>query len=172
MLQEKLRAIISGYPNFPKEGILFRDLTPLFREPDLYDELIEEMSLSSDLKDSDCIVAIDARGFLFASCIANRVKKPMILARKKDKLPGTLLENSYNLEYGTNILTIQKESIVQYKKFVIIDDLLATGGTIKCVADILESENKEIKAALVVAELTELKARESFRFPVISQIKY
>ena len=88
-------------------------------------------------------------------------KKPD-LGRKKDKLPGTLLENSYNLEYGTNVLTIQG-IIVQYKKFVIIDDLLATGGTIKCVADILESENKEI-AALVVAELTELKLEKASDF--------
>tara|TARA_A100001011_G_C14159699_1_gene777698 strand:- start:445 stop:963 length:519 start_codon:yes stop_codon:yes gene_type:complete len=172
MLQEKLRDIISGYPNFPKEGILFRDLTPLFRDPILFGELIEEMLEIPIVKKSECLIGVDARGFLFASCISNLMKKPLVLARKKGKLPGVLIEKSYELEYGKNVLTIQKDSIAKYDQFVVIDDLLATGGTIKCIAEILASENKILNGACVVVELLDLKARDIFDFPIYSQVQY
>lgn len=172
MLQDKLKNIISDYPDFPKPGILFKDLTPIFQEPVLFGELIEEMSQLTLVKDSECIIGVDARGFLFASCISNLIKKPLVLARKKGKLPGKLLEKSYDLEYGKNVLTIQEKCISKYSKFVIIDDLLATGGTVKCISDILVSEKKIITGACVVAELLDLKAREILDFPISSLVQY
>ena len=172
MLSNQLRTIIKTYPNFPKEGILFRDLSPIFANPKIYSELISEMASDSIIKQCDAILAIDARGFLLGSSIALQAFKPLILARKPGKLPGNLISQSYHLEYGSNSLSIQKESLKNLKKFAIIDDLLATGGTVKCVSDILKSAGKEISGLSVVIELLELNGKTTFDFPTRSQVQY
>ena len=115
MLIEEIKAIIDTYPNFPREGIMFKDLNPILREPNLFLELINKMSEDIFLREADCIIGIDARGFIFASCIALKLSKPLVLARKPGKLPGKLIEKSYDLEYGSNTLCIQKKSIRSYK---------------------------------------------------------
>ena len=120
---------------------------------------------------ADAIIAIDARGFLFASSIAIINSLPLILARKPGKLPGDLISSEYNLEYGTNSLSIQKNSIANYEKFVIVDDLLATGGTLNCVSQILKEKDKEILGISVVIELKDLKGRDLFEFPVESELQ-
>ena len=172
MLTEKLKANIASYPDFPKKGILFRDICPLLQEPNLLHELIIKVSKCAILPSAEAIVAIDARGFIFGSLLANKLRKPLILARKKDKLPGEIFENEYALEYGKDYLAIQKQSIEKYKKFVIVDDLLATGGTAKCVADLLTKQQKEVLSLIVIIELRELKGREILNFPVHSQVIY
>ena len=169
---EKLKQYINDYPNFPKEGILFRDLTPILAKPILFSELIEKMSSSSIIEQADALVSIDARGFIFGSAIALKTLKPMIMARKPGKLPGELLESAYSLEYSENSLSIQKESVKGFKKFAIIDDLLATGGTVKCVSNILRSLDKEVLGISVAVELKNLNARSSIDCPVDSQIVY
>jgi len=172
MLSNKLKSIIKTYPNFPKEGILFRDLLPIFASPSIYTEMIKEMSSHSIFNQSDAILAIDARGFLLGSSIALQTAKPLIVARKPGKLPGDLISQSYELEYGSNSLSIQKDSLKDYQKFAIVDDLLATGGTIKCVSNILKSAGKEISGLSVVIELSGLKGRDLFNFPTSSQVQY
>ena len=89
---EKLKKIIRDYPDFPKKGIIFKDISPLLADPELFSELIDKVSNYSFFKDADAIIAVDARGFIFGSAIAKTVKKPLILARKKNKLPGKLIE--------------------------------------------------------------------------------
>ena len=96
----------------------------------------------------------------------------MVLARKPGKLPGRILEKSYDLEYGQNSLAVQIESINQYDSFAIVDDLLATGGTVKCVSEMLRELKKEVFGLSVVIELEELKGRDNFEFPVYSNIKF
>ena len=123
-------------------------------------------------KQSDAIIAIDARGFLLGSSIALKAGKPLIVARKPGKLPGELLSKSYNLEYGSNALSIQKDSLSSFNTFAIVDDLLATGGTVKCISNILESAGKKISGLAVVIELSDLNGKASFQFPVSSQVKY
>ena len=172
MLTEKLKEALTSYPDFPKKGILFRDINSIFSNIDLFDELIEEMLKIPNISEADGIVAIDARGFIFGSILANKIKKRLVLARKKGKLPGDIVENSYNLEYGSDSLSIQKSAIKNLKKFVIVDDLLATGGTAKCVADLLFSEQKEILSLIVVIELLSLEGRKKLPFPVHSQLQY
>ena len=130
------------------------------------------MSSWEPLRECDAIIAIDARGFISGTAIAFKINKPMIMARKIGKLPGDLLEGKYELEYGSNILSIQKKSLDLFKNFVIVDDLLATGGTVNCVANILSSENKNILGLSVVIELEELYGRKSLSFPVQSQILF
>ncbi len=163
---------IKNYPDFPKKGINFKDILPILEEPKIFKNLVTKMSSTSIINKSDALVAIDARGFLFGSAIAFNLSKPLILARKPGKLPGELLTKSYKLEYGENALSMQINSLRNFNTFAIIDDLLATGGTVKCVSDILTSRNKEIKGLSVVVELKDLDGRSKLNFPVDSQIKF
>ncbi len=172
MLSTQLKELIGTYPDFPKQGIVFRDLLPVFAHPKLYSELINAMASHQMFEEADAIVAIDARGFLLASSLALKTLKPMVVARKPGKLPGTLLSESYDLEYGNNSLSIQKDAIKKYEKLVIVDDLLATGGTVKCVSNILESAGKTITGLSVVIELSQLNGKAKLNFPISHQLTY
>tara|TARA_Y100001968_G_scaffold222099_1_gene204924 strand:+ start:218 stop:736 length:519 start_codon:yes stop_codon:yes gene_type:complete len=167
-----LEKLIESHKDFPKEDILFRDVLPILRNPEVFSSLIQEMSELEICKIADAILAIDARGFLFGSSLALKSFKPLVVARKPGKLPGKIITNTYSLEYGTNSLSIQKDSINDYKSFLIVDDLLATGGTVESVSKLLYSQDKEITGLSIIIELSELKGREKFDFPVISKITY
>ena len=172
MLSERLKNSIKDYPDFPKKGIIFKDISPIIADPELFSLLIDTVSDYPFYDITDAIIAIDARGFIFGSAIAKAIKKPLVLARKKNKLPGDLIECKYGLEYGTDSLSIQNSSLNSYKRFVIVDDLLATGGTAKCVSEMMKSKNKDILALSVIIELTELKGCENLDMPVYSEVKY
>ncbi len=172
MYKEDLKNTIKTCPDFPKKGILFRDILPVFKSPVLFRKLIESISDKEIFKASQAIIAIDARGFLFGSAIALNLSKPLVLARKPGKLPGKLTTNSYELEYGQNSLSIQDDSIKDLDNFVIVDDLLATGGTVNCVSKILKDKNKKVLGLAVVVELKALKGRNKLNFPVFSEIQY
>ena len=168
--QDKLLKLFGSYKDFPKAGILFCDILPVLRNSDIFNELINKMSAISIISDSDALVAIDARGFIFGTGISLITKKPLILARKPGKLPGELISGSYKLEYGENTLCLQKESIEKYSKFSIIDDLLATGGTASCVEKMLENEGKIVTGLSVVVELNELEGHKQINSKVNSEI--
>ena len=161
---------ITNYDDFPQKGIIFKDLLGILREPNIFRDLIDRMASSQEIEDSDAILAIDARGFIFGSAIAFHSGKPMIVARKQNKLPGKLIMKKYDLEYGSNTLTIQKESIEKFQKFSIVDDVLATGGTAKCVSDLLLSAGKEISGFSIVVEVKSLNGRKKLSSPVNSQL--
>ena len=161
---------ITNYADFPEKGIIFRDLLGILREPNIFRDLINRMASSQEIQDSDAILAIEARGFIFGSALAFQSRKPMVVARKPNKLPGKLIKKKYDLEYGTNTLEIQGNSIEKYQKFNIVDDVLATGGTAKCVSDILLSLGKEINGYSMVLEIESLKGRRNLTSPVNSQI--
>ena len=172
MLAERLKKSIKDYPDFPKKDIIFKDISPVIADPEIFSEVIEKISRYSFLNDADAIIAIDARGFIFGSAISKTIKKPLILARKKNKLPGKVLEQSYGLEYGKDVLSIQESAILPFKKFAIVDDLLATGGTAKCVIDMLRKKNKEILGISVIIELTFLDGSKNLDIPIYSEVKY
>ena len=172
MLSSRLHELLKTYKDFPKEGILFRDLMPVFEEPAVFAKLIEDMASIPIFEKADAIIAIDARGFLLGSSIALKLEKPMIVARKTGKLPGELISRNYNLEYGSNSLSIQKDALIAHKNYVIVDDLLATGGTVQCVSEIVKSLNKKILGLSVVIELSELSGKAVLDFPVFSQVCY
>mgnify|MGYP001379497734 FL=1 len=169
-MTESLKHLIKDHINFPVNGIIFKDILPLLRHPDVFSKVIEEMSESQIFKNADAIISIDARGFIFGTAISLYLSKPMVVARKPGKLPGELINRSYELEYGSNSLAIQRDAIKDYKNFAIVDDLLATGGTVECVAEILNDSGKEISGLSVVIELGELRGRDKFKFPVESNI--
>ena len=153
-----LKEFIKTYIDFPKKGIFFKDIFPILEKP--------------FFKECDCIIAIDARGFIFGTALALNLEKPLIVARKPGKLPGELIEKSYNLEYGSNSLSIQKDALSKYNRFVIVDDLLATGGTVRCVHEIVKKLNKKIVGLSVVVELKDLNGRSNISFPVSSEISF
>ena len=169
-MSEYLKKLINDHIDFPIKGIVFKDILPLLQHPEIFSKVIERMATSKVFKNADAILAIDARGFIFGTAISLFLSKPMVVARKPGKLPGDLIEKSYNLEYGKNSLAIQKDSIKQYKSFAIVDDLLATGGTVKCVSEMLKDFNKEVSGLSVVIELADLKGRDELKFPVESQL--
>lgn len=171
-MTNNLKNYIKDYIDFPSNGIVFKDVLPLLQKPEIFSSLIKEMATTKFLKNADAIISIDARGFIFGTAISLYLSKPMIVARKPGKLPGKIIEKSYNLEYGKNSLAIQIDSIKQYNSFAIVDDLLATGGTAKCVSEILKDLKKEVLGLSVVIELKELKGRDKFLFPVKSKILF
>ena len=169
-MTQNLKNLIKDYINFPVSGIIFKDILPLLQHPDVFSKLIEEMSDSPIFKNADAIISIDARGFIFGTAISYYLSKPMVVARKPGKLPGKLINKSYDLEYGSNSLAIQRDAIKSYKSFAIVDDLLATGGTVKCVSEMLHDSGKKISGLSVVIELEELCGRDIFNFPVESNL--
>ena len=170
--EKKLIEFIETYKDFPKKGIDFKDVLGIIQEPIIFKELILKMSSSQILKNAEAIISIDARGFIFGSALSLQASKPMIVARKPGKLPGELLERDYSLEYGDNSLNIQKSALQKYNSYAIVDDLLASGGTVNCVSKLLKSNNKEVVGLLIVVELMELKGRLKLDFPVESSVKY
>ncbi len=167
---KKLKELIETYQDFPNKGIEFKDVLGIIQEPRIFRELILEMSSSQIIKNAEAIISIDARGFIFGSAIALQASKPMIVARKPGKLPGNLIEKDYKLEYGKNSLSVQKKALQKYNSYAIVDDLLATGGTVNCVFNLLESNHKKVVGLLVVIELKKLAGRLKFKFPVESSI--
>ena len=169
---KRLKEFIDSYKDYPKKGIEFKDVLGIIQEPKIFKELILKMSSSKIIENADAIISIDARGFIFGSAISLQASKPMIVARKPGKLPGELIKKEYSLEYGENSLSIQKKAIEKYKSYAIVDDLLATGGTVGCVSKILETNHKDVTGLLVVVELIELEGRLKLNFPVESSITF
>ena len=169
---EKLKNLISTYENYPKTGVNFKDVLEIVHHPEIFRELIIKMSSSELIKNAEALISIDARGFVFGSAIALQTSKPMIVARKPEKLPGEVIKKKYTLEYGENVLTVQKNSIKKFNSFAIIDDLIATGGTAECVSKILVDNNKIVTGLLVVVELQELGGALKFNYPIESILKY
>ena len=128
------------------------------------------MSSNQLLKNAEAIISIDARGFIFGSAVALESSKPMIVARKPGKLPGKISTREYDLEYGKNSLSIKCNSLKKFNSYVIIDDLLATGGTVNCVSRLLQDQNKQILGLIAVVELKKLNGRMNLDFPVQSII--
>ena len=169
---KSLEEFIDTYENYPKEGVNFKDILGIIQEPNIFKELILEMSSSQIIKNAEAIISVDARGFIFGSAISLQASKPMIVARKPGKLPGELVKKNYSLEYGENTLSIQKKALQKYSSYAIVDDLLATGGTVNCVSKILESNNKEVVGILVVVELMKLEGKLKLNLPIESSITF
>ena len=163
---QNLESLIKTYNDFPKKGIAFKDILGIIQDTEVFRELILKMSLNKVIKSSEAIIAIEARGFIFGSAISLQASKPMLVARKPGKLPGELIQGSYNLEYGKSSLAIQKEAIKKFKSYAIVDDLLATGGTVECVTKLIKNSGREVSGLLTVIELIELNGRSKFDFPV------
>ena len=160
-------------PDFPKPGVIFRDVTSILQDADGLQLAID--SLQERLKgvEFDVIVGAESRGFIFGMPLAYNLHKPFIPVRKKGKLPRETVEMSYELEYGTATIEMHKDAIRPGQKVVLVDDLIATGGTIEAAAKLVESLGGEVVKILFVMELAGLKGREKLkRYDVDSVICY
>jgi adenine phosphoribosyltransferase len=155
-LADKIRTI----PDFPKEGIAFKDITTLLKDPAAYKEAINRIAERYEGKDIDLILGIEARGFLIGAPLALKLDKGFVPVRKEGKLPGDVVKTEYDLEYGSNIIEIHKDAIEQGAKVLIVDDLLATGGTVKATVDLVEQLGGEVVEIAFLMELGFLDGRE------------
>mgnify|MGYP001255787725 CR=1 FL=1 len=152
-----LKDYIRSIPDYPKKGILFRDITTLIKDKDAFSETINQIVYKSKQYNFDKIAAIESRGFVFASAVSYILKKPFIMLRKKNKLPADVHSVDFELEYGTATIEVHKDSININEKVLIIDDLIATGGTAEAAAKLIEMSEGEVAAFIFVINLFDLK---------------
>ena len=148
-----LDAAIRKIEGFPKEGILFYDITSILSNPEAFSFCISEMENLYKNRDISSIVAVEARGFLFAAPLAEKLGLPLVLARKPGKLPGKVMEKNFSLEYGVDVIQIQKDDIERGDKILLIDDLVATGGTLKAAAELIEDSGAVVEEIFCVIGL-------------------
>ena len=156
-----LKEYIRSIPDYPKKGILFRDITTLIKDENAFAESIDQIIEKSKKYKIDKIAAIESRGFVFASAVSYILEKPFILLRKKNKLPAETYSVDFQLEYGTATIEVHKDSINKNDSVLIIDDLIATGGTAEAAAKLVEMSNGNITAFIFVINLFDLGGCES-----------
>lgn len=173
MSVEKLTAAIRDVPDFPQPGIIFKDITPILSDPELFKMTVDIFVDHIKDKGISKIAAIDARGFLYAGAICDRLDLGLIPVRKQGKLPYKTYEESYDLEYGSNTLAIHEDAFVAGERVVIIDDLLATGGTAAATIKLVEKAGGEVVEIDFVVELAFLNGREKLAgYEVFAPIVY
>lgn len=170
---EKLKAAIRDVPDFPKKGIIFKDITPVLKNGELFSIAVEKMVEPFKNKKIKSIVAIEARGFILGGAIAYILNCGMIPVRKTGKLPSKTYSVTYELEYGTDTLEIHTDAVNKGDRILLVDDLLATGGTAESVCKLIEKSGGEIAGISFLIELAFLKGREKLKnYPIFSLIKY
>ena len=166
----ELKDFIRTIPNFPKDGIMFRDVTTILQNKDALKMSIDSMQETIKNVDFNIIVAPESRGFIFGMPIAYNMNKAFVPIRKKGKLPYETVEESYDLEYGKAILEVHKDAINPGDKVVIVDDLIATGGTLDAIIKLVEKLGGEVVKICSLIELPDLKARDRLSNYNISSI--
>ena len=170
---EEVKKLIVDVPNFPKEGIIFKDITPIFQHPDVLNKIIEQMAEITSQIDFDVIVAPESRGYLFAVPLALKTNKPFVFVRKKGKLPRETISITYTLEYNTTEIEIQKSDILPNQKILIIDDLLATGGTIAATIELIEKLGGIVVGTAFLVELKDLNGRDKIKgYDILALMEY
>lgn len=171
---ESLKSAIRDIPDFPKEGIIFKDITPLLANGNTLKKTIDTLKDRYSGKQIDTVVGIEARGFIFASALAYALGAGTVLVRKPGKLPYKTYKQAYSLEYGNDAVEIHQDAFESGQKIVLIDDVLATGGTIAATANLIQSNFQvEIVEAAFLIELDFLKGREKIKdLPIYSMMHY
>lgn len=156
-----LKQHIRDIPDFPKPGILFRDITTLLQDPSAFRYAVESMAERFESAEADSVAGIDARGFMFAVPLALRLDLPLVIIRKKGKLPFETYSQSYDLEYGTDSLEIHVDAVSSGDRVLLVDDLLATGGSLAAAAALVERAGGVVAGIGVVIELSDLGGRDT-----------
>lgn len=168
-----LKEKIDEYPNFPKKGILFRDFSPILKDPQALSFVVDEFTKFFHTNTIDVFAGIESRGFLLACAMATRYNKGMIMIRKSGKLPGKTVKQSYSIEYGKDTIEIQKDIIEKNERVLICDDLLATGGTASASAQLIEKVGGKVAGLAFLIELTELNGIKKLKkYACKSLVKY
>lgn len=156
MNRDALQALIRTVPDWPKPGVLFRDICPVFYDPAAFDSLLNELAGLVAQYPCDRLAGVDARGFILGGAVARQLSKPFIPVRKKGKLPGSTIGREYTLEYGSTAVEIQTDACRKGESIVIIDDLIATGGTLMAAAELFEELGATVSGVVAVVDLPDL----------------
>ena len=168
-----LKSHIRDIPDYPSPGILFRDITPLLGTPEAFKYVIDSIMDHYSAEEFDCIVGIESRGFLLGAPIAYLMQKPLVLVRKQGKLPYDTLSVEYSLEYGSNIMEIQVGDLAEGSRVLVVDDLLATGGTLQAAAELVENCGGTVVGVGLVIELNGLGGRDLLgNYDLYSLVQY
>lgn len=170
---KKLEDYVVTIPDFPEPGIMFRDVTSVIQDADGLQLAIDNLQSLLEGVDFDVLVGAESRGFIFGMPIAYNMHKPFVLVRKKGKLPRETVSKEYALEYGTAVIEMHKDAIKPGQKVVLVDDLIATGGTMKAAAELVEELGGEVVKVIFLMELAGLKGRDALKgYDVASVIRY
>ena len=170
---KKMEEYVRSIPDFPEEGIIFRDVTSVLQDADGLRLAIDSMQELLKDVEFDVVVGAESRGFVFGTPIAYNFHKPFVLVRKKGKLPCETISKEYDLEYGSAVIEMHRDSIQPGQKVVLVDDLIATGGTIQAAAELVEELGGEVVKIIFLMELAGLKGREKLsKYDVASVIRY
>lgn len=168
-----IKSLIQNVPDFPKPGIVFKDISPLLHSVEGYRQVIDNFAMRYAKSQLDVIIGIESRGFLFASTLAYVLKLPLALVRKHGKLPHPKISHTYELEYGSDTIELHETAVQKGSRVLLIDDLLATGGTAEAACQLIEKMGGTIVEVATVIELAALGGRERLnKYPVYSQTVY
>jgi len=167
-LKEHIRSI----PDFPKPGILFYDISTLLAHPKAWQSCVDQLAKAVAPHKPDMLVGIESRGFLTAAPLALALGCGFMMVRKKGKLPGETVQYTYDLEYGTDTIEIQADAIEPGQRLVLLDDLLATGGTASAAVELLSQSGGDVRAAAFIIELTFLNGRQKLGVPITTLVSY
>jgi adenine phosphoribosyltransferase len=169
----ELKTHIRDIPNFPQEGIVFKDISTLLKNKDAFKKSIDTLANNFKKERIEYVVGVEARGFIFGSALAYKLGAGFVPVRKKGKLPSKTRSITYQLEYGTDTLEIHEDAFKANARVLIVDDLLATGGTVKAVTELLKAQKAKIVGIAFVVELKFLKGKERLKnLPIYSIIQY
>jgi adenine phosphoribosyltransferase len=172
-MSEDFSKYIRDIQDFPKKGVLFRDISGLLKNGPVFKRAIDEIAGHYNKQVVDAVISIEARGFIIGAALAYRLGSGLVPVRKKGKLPWRVYRRSYDLEYGQDQLEVHQDGIDPGKNVLIVDDVIATGGTIEAVAELVKEMKGNIIGAAFLIELTGLKGKEKIKdIPVFSLIKY
>ena len=163
MISSRLKSVIRDVPDFPKPGIVFKDITPILLDPKLTNDIVDEMASNVELLNINAIVGIESRGFWFGIMLANKLNVPFIPIRKKGKLPYDTISYKYDLEYGSAEMEMHKDEIEKDWNVLIHDDLLATGGTACAAAELIKMQDAHVAGFSFVVDLTFLNGSEPLK---------
>lgn len=160
MIETDLRALVRNIPDYPKPGVMFRDITTLLGDAAGLSACIEQLAAPYAEKKIDAVAGIEARGFILGGAIADRLSCGFVPIRKKGKLPAKAIGQDYELEYGTDVIEIHDDAVAKGERILLVDDLIATGGTAEAAVHLLQKLDADIVGAAFVIDLPDLKGRE------------
>ena len=169
----ELGPLIRDIPDFPKKGILFKDITTLLKDPRAFKQSIDQLTDLVRVHQPDVVIGMESRGFIFAAPIAYQLNAGFVPVRKLGKLPGEVISTEYDLEYGTNTLELHSDAVAPGQRVLIVDDLLATGGTVSATIELIERLQGQVVAVAFLVELQALNGRDRLEnYNVVSLLKF
>lgn len=170
MKLEDIQNLIRDVPDFPKPGIVFKDITPLVADPRGFAATIDHLASRAETLSANGIMAIESRGFIFGAALARQLNLPMHLVRKRGKLPREVVSMEYDLEYGTDQIEVHADAIEPGRQYLVVDDLIATGGTAAATVKLIEQQQARVAGCLFVVELAFLNGRDALRGHEVSSL--